>query len=466
MHNDSANTIIGVADNNTDEKTPITPEQHDALLPIAGQSLAELNKHNKILIFPQNFEKSDGDIGKQTVFEIKKSEKGEFYLSTGNIMGFIGINGVQVRIHSRFAKDDAHDYFLHYMLFHAFSMNMLDLKYSSESTGVFNLLYCAFIHQLKAAYRQGIYKTYVRNPYNDTHLRGSIDIARHIKHNQPFCGDIAYTLRERSASNPLMMLVRHAIEIIRSKPFGKALLTRDKEIQSAATIVVQATPDYHRGERMHVLRSNARDIQHPYYTEYSLLQRIARMIVSGQAQNYGASKDQAYGVLFDGAWLWEQYLATVLEPLGFIHSDNITGRNPIYLFQSHKYKRYPDYYAKDFSIILDAKYKKLDDADPGREDMHQIIAYMYITKAKQAGFIYPSLKDSRDDLYKFIGELNGYGGNIYKYGVCIPGNATDMNDFCAKMHDVEQALNELCSCKNANSIIIGLTVAPLQGAAF
>ena len=444
MHNDFANTLIGVADNNTDEKTPITPEQHDALLPIAGQSLAELNKHNKILIFPQNFEKSDGDIGKQTVFEIKKSDKGDFYLSTGNIMGFIGINGVQLRIHSRFAADDAHDYFLHYMLHRAFSMNMLDLKYSADTDGVFNLLYCAFIHQLKAAYRQGIYKTYVHNQYNDTHLRGSIDIARHIKQNQPFRGDIAYSLRERSASNPLMMLVRHAIEIIRSKPFGKALLTHDKDIQSAANMVVQATPDYHRGDRMHVLRSNAKDIQHPYYTEYGLLQRIARMIVSGQEQNYGASKDQAYGVLFDGAWLWEQYLATVLEPLGFVHSDNITGRNPIYLFEPHKYKRYPDYYTKDYSMILDAKYKRLDDADPGRDDMHQLIAYMYITKAKSSGFIYPS-EESGLCSNQEIGELNGYGGNIYKYGVCIPGITTDMNmnDFCTKMQFVEEEMRRI-----------------------
>ncbi len=443
MNNDSANTLIGVADNSS---RTITHEAHDALLRIAGQSLAELNKHNKILIFPKDFTKSDGDIGKQTVFEIKKSEKGEFYLSTGNIMGFIGINGMQLRIHSRFAADDAHDYFLHYMLHRAFSMNMLDLKYSADTDGVFNLLYCAFIHQLKAAYRQGIYKTYVHNQYNDTHLRGSIDIARHIKQNQPFRGDIAYSLRERSASNPLMMLVRHAIEIIRSKPFGKALLTHDIDIQSAANMVVQATPNYHRGDRMHVLRSNARDIQHPYYTEYSLLQRIARMIVSGQNQNFGASKDQAYGVLFDGAWLWEQYLATVLEPSGFIHSDNITGRNPIYLFKTHKYKRYPDYYTKDRSMILDAKYKKLDEADPGRDDMHQLIAYMYITMAKQAGFLYP-LKDKskeNDDLDN-LGELHGHGGNIYKYGVRIPSDAADMYEFCIKMQQIEEETRRIAA---------------------
>ena len=446
--NDSEN-IICVADNSS---RTITQAHHDALLSIAGQSIAELNKHNKILIFPKDFEKSDGDIGRQTVFEIKKSDKGELHLSTGNIMGFIGINGVQVRIDSRFAAGDAHDYFLHYMLYRAFSMNVLDLKYSSDCTGRFYLLYCAFIHQLKAAYRQGIYKTYVRNQYNDTHLRGSIDIARHIKQNQPFRGDIAYSLRERSASNPLMMLVRHAIEIMRSKPFGNVLLTRDKEVQAAVNMVVQATPAYHRGERMHVLRSNARDIQHPYYTEYGLLQRIARMIVSGQEQNYGASKDQAYGVLFDGAWLWEQYLAKVLEPAGFIHADNITHTHPIYLFTGNKFKRYPDYYTKDYSMILDAKYKKLDhkntDDDSNsktsydRDDLHQLIAYMYITKAQSSGFIYPS-QESGLCCCKEIGELNGYGGSIYKYGVCIPVNAKGMDDFCVQMERIEDEMRRI-----------------------
>ena len=88
-------------------------------------------------------------------------------------------------------------------------------------------------------------------------------------------------------------------------------------------------------------------------------------------------------------------------------------------------------------MILDAKYKKLDDADPGRDDMHQLVAYMYITKAQSSGFIYPS-EESGLCSNREIGELNGYGGNIYKYGVCIPGNVTDMNDFCIKMRDVEE----------------------------
>lgn len=39
---------------------------------------------------------------------------------------------------------------------------------------------------------------------------------------------------------------------------------------------------------------------------------------------YGSSDDRVGGLLFDGAWLWEEYLATVLAG-GFIHPETAPG---------------------------------------------------------------------------------------------------------------------------------------------
>ena len=86
---------------------------------------------------------------------------------------------------------------------------------------------------------------------------------------------------------------------------------------------------------------------------------------------YSQSNSPVYGILFDGAWLWEEYLWTILNPLDFEHPSNKTGEGGIKLFDNFQndddeiafskcYRRiYPDFYRKN-QIILDAKYKHLE----------------------------------------------------------------------------------------------------------
>lgn len=68
--------------------------------------------------------------------------------------------------------------------------------------------------------------------------------------------------------------------------------------------------------------------------------------------------------------------------IGFTHPENKLGIGAIYLFE-HGGQRFPDFWKDD--IVLDAKYKRLaingDHLDIDREDVHQIMAYMYRLKA-------------------------------------------------------------------------------------
>ena len=76
--------------------------------------------------------------------------------------------------------------------------------------------------------RKGLFKTYICKKYNDGNVRGSIDVARHIKNNTPFIGNIAYSKREYSYDNYLIELVRHTIEYIKGKNCGRKLLDTKK----------------------------------------------------------------------------------------------------------------------------------------------------------------------------------------------------------------------------------------------
>ena len=61
-----------------------------------------------------------------------------------------------------------------------------------------------------------------------------------------------------------------------------------------------------------------------------------------EERKYGENDEEVCGILFDGAWLWEEYVNTILQECGFKHPRNKEKEDPIYLFEDNKGKRYPD----------------------------------------------------------------------------------------------------------------------------
>lgn len=392
----------------------------------------KLFESQNLLVFP-NWLNTHGDkIGDESIFSLRDT-----VLTTGNTMGFVGINDSEIKIQSRFSRNDE-DYFLHYMLQKVFAINMFDLKHSFSSESIFDFLLYLFPYYLKKSLRQGLFKEYQYNKYNDANVKGVIDINRHIKSNIPFSGKIAYKTKEFSYDNTITQLIRHTVEHIKQHRFGSAILRNDAETQSFVSQIISATPKYERRNRTSIINSNLKPIVHPYFYEYQNLQQICLQILRYEGLKYGEENDKVYGLLFDGAWLWEEYLNTLLHPLQFIHPENKTGKNAIYLFQNMKGKRYPDFLKDD--MVLDAKYKRLSTKDSefiDRNDLNQIISYMYVQRATIGGFICPSDNENLDITFKQLGVLNGFGGIVSLWTIPIPQASESYLDFCNSMSLIE-----------------------------
>ena len=163
--------------------------------------------------------------------------------------------------------------------------------------------------------RQGIYKEYQRREYNDSNVRGTIDVNRHIKLNYPNTGKIAYHTREYCYDNHITQLVRHTIEFIKSNPFGSSILSYDEQVKSFVRQIMDATPSYNRSQRIFIMNQNIKPVHHPYFSKYTDLQKICMQILRHDKFNYGEEKDQIYGILFNGSWLWEEYVGIILKPI-------------------------------------------------------------------------------------------------------------------------------------------------------
>lgn len=439
-----------------DGKKP-TKSDYANLSKITNTPLAELVKNNpSLLVFPQILGAHDDGIEEQEIFNLHGNpEKLEdVKLKTGNLMGFVGIGDTQLKISSRFAKDDERDFFLHYMLEKVFSINLFDYKYTSES-GRLDLLMFSFPPLLKKALAQGIFRQYQTFARNDANVKGVIDVSRHIKQNALFSGKIAYNSHERSFDNAVTELIRHAIEAIKTKPFGKQLLSSGIETKKCVQEIIEATQNYNFHEREKVISQNLKPITHPYYTAYKPLQKLCLAILRHKKIGFGNAKNKAYGILFDGAWLWEEYLWTILKSKNFLHPQNKKHAGGIKMFENDidensfdkNHRRiYPDFY-KPNEYILDAKYKRLQNG-VAREDLYQIVTYMHTMKIDHGGFLYPipqtDFENGNDNKKNY--KLAGYGGTISTIGFPIP-KSESFGEFAEKMEGEEKKLLDIIDPK-------------------
>ena len=436
---------LQLADNrNSDRTVPIADcaenkEEFDLekvksdLKEIANVKIGKKVEENpNLLVFPHNLNEYGDKIGEQSILGLHDDK-----ISTGNIMGFVGYNETQITIKSRFANGKE-DYFLHYMLQKVFSINLFKIEHTTTNEPIFDFLLYMFPHFLKKAVAQGVFKKYRRFEYNDANIRGPIDVSRHIRQNIPFRGTVAYSTRQHTYDNELTQLVRHTIEYIRTKAQGTVILNNDTETKNCVGQIVQATPSYNVRERQRVINQNLRPVRHPYFSAYTELQKICLQILRHESIKYGQEKDKIYGILFDGAWLWEEYLnIAIMKHLDFTHPRNKSDNVGKKMFQNpHRVLCQPDFFI-DGEVVLDAKYKRHESLfnEKQREDRFQVLSYMHVFNALKCGLIVPSDKTGIIEQ----GEIT-QGGTMYLYGVNVNHQAVDYKNYEAAMGKEETAL--------------------------
>lgn len=404
---------------------------------IADKTLEQLEREG-VFVFPDTV-KDAGDI---TQDQMILQSVNDAYRS-GNVMGFLGCGDERLIIESRFCGG-SEDYFFQYLLDKVLDFpNIVDLESdANQDDRMFNFFLFLFPRYLQAAMRKGLFKKYIRHSYNDGNVKGTIDIARHIEANTPFVGKIAYSQREFSYDNSLMELVRHTIEFIKRKPYGNKLLVKAKD---EVKLVINATPGYEPYDRQKIIEQNQKNtVRHAYFREYLALQRLCLLILQHQRHQIGLGVKRIYGILFDGAWLWEEYINSLIGDT-FYHPMNKEGKGAQRLFNGNVGLIYPDFISRNSEkrMIADAKYKPINNI--GNRDYLQVLAYMFRFDAKIGYYLYPEAENA-DDLILRMNRGSTYEKNVMprddisvlKHGLKIPMDVQNYADFIMRMKMSEQ----------------------------
>jgi len=403
---------------------------------LAGINLRTIKdspEYPNLLVFPGKWNAYHDRVVSSVIFTL--SDKNE--LKTRNIMGFIGVGNTNLAITSRFAEKDKSDNFLYYMLYKVMKINIFNLKHPEGKNGIWDFLLFLFPIFLNKALSQGLYKEYKYNEYNDANVRGVIDVKRHIRLNIPFSGKVAYSTREYSYDNPVTQIIRHTIEYIKAHEWGGNLLTADSVTHMNTGQIMFSTPTYNRNSRQKIIGINRmKTVVHPYFREYRELQNLCIRILCNEKLSYRNEKEKVHGILFNGSWLWEEYLNMLLKR-------NFEYQRGCRLFENSNETIRPDFIGKRKPrIICDAKYKPLDellgrtDRKRNLADYYQLITYMYRLKSKKGFLLFPY----SDEKWKNpeIKKLK-LGGEINLLGLKIP-NHTDFREFLKAMEESEKKL--------------------------
>ncbi|ULQ60423.1 McrC family protein [Brucepastera parasyntrophica] len=428
-----------------------TDEYIEELRYLSEHTLQELIKSEELLAFPYSFSQLHGIDDKElSLFHLRNGGR---EIATGNLMGFIGYNNLRISILSRFAPSGKADSFLQYMLMKTGGVNIFQLEHTGAIDQTFNLMIFLFPMILKKAMVQGLFKEYCNRQYNDPDIKGRIDVSRHIRKNIPFSGAIAYNSREYSYDNRITQLIRHTVEYIKCSAYS-AILENDADTKEYVSQIVRATPNYDLRMRSSIINKNIQPVNHPYFCNYMDLQKLCLQILRNEQFKYGVHSNKVHGILFDGAWLWEEYVNTILSGCGFIHPKNKEKsgwKNLLTSDSQHKWRCYPDFYReaseKIPAIVLDAKYKRMrrgssntrdEESDDEkrfiqREDRYQIISYIHLFKAAVGGFIIPVSEMQGNTCCHSVGTLRGYGGTVLLFDLAIPSCADNFRNFSDAM---------------------------------
>ncbi len=362
-------------------------------------------------------------------------------IETGNCMGVVKLKDdsrrleIQLTIGSRFDDSD-HQYFLTHMLVKVFGGSFVDLVDSGPDSYWKMLLAILFRNRLLEASRIGLFRQYRQVPHHDLRFRGKLDMAAFIRRDIPFVGHLSYVTHDITLDNPLNHLVRHACSRLTGE--WPTFFFGDKSLTDYYHELERETPTWQKRNPLACMAKNQRPVKHPYFhSTYEPLRKLALRILRNEGITPYSETDEVEGILFDGAWLWEEYLYTLLKPLDFKHPRNKTRTGAWEVLDACFY---PDFYLTQDArpkIVLDAKYKR-DRND--QKDILQVSGYMHMLEAKVGGLIKP-VEESTHKNFKWDLVLD-HQSIWHVFGLDIPGSATNCHEFLRSIRSSEQRFSE------------------------
>ncbi len=252
-----------------------------------------------------------------------------------------------------------------------------------------------FLTEVNLLIHQGLIKQYYKETKNIKALKGKLEFSGHISKNT-IHKERFYTTHQIYDKDHLIHQILHqALDIVSNLSKGTYLYHQCKKTFLHFPDVKKIKASENTFSKVTQNRKTA-----PYKTALA----IARLIILNYAPNVSKGSEKMLALLFNMNSLWEEYILVKLKEK---ESKNlkIFGQNDKYFWNGITIR--PDIIIEKKqgnekeTIVIDTKWKKIDNANPSTNDLRQMYVYNDYWNAKKAILLYPSTKTDFGEFIHF-----------------------------------------------------------------
>jgi len=267
-----------------------------------------------------------------------------------------------------------------------------------QSIHLLDIYFEWFLNEVQLLIHQGLIKQYYKETGNVKALKGKLEFAGHIQKNLVHKERFYTTHQVYDKDHLIHQILGQALEIIATLSKGNYLYSKCKTVQLGFPEVKAITANESTFTKIPKSRKTT-----PYETALA----IARLIILNYAPNVSSGSEKMLALLFDMNSLWEEYVLVILKKAAEGSDIEVYGQNStdfwngITIRPDIVIEKKVDEQNKDI-LIIDTKWKNIDDSKPSTHDLRQMYVYNEYWKSKRSLLLYPSNNSNLNDFKSFV----------------------------------------------------------------
>lgn len=261
--------------------------------------------------------------------------------------------------------------------------SLSEASLSLRANHILDLYIELFVQEIEFLLHSGLAKNYRLTQGNVNALKGPILFSKHLQQNLVHQERFYVRFQVYDAIHIIHQILSKAIKLLPSITHDSPLLDRIKRIQLTFPEVPSIDVSESLFEKIRFNRRTER---------YKEALQIAKLLLLNYHPDLSKGSNSVLAILFNMNDLWEKFVFNRIRRVTELESVRGQAKK---LFWKSKTIR-PDILVKKKSgevLVLDTKWKIVEDRTPSDEDLKQIFVYNHYFNSKRGILIYPSVSD-------------------------------------------------------------------------